>query len=435
MRPTRLELKNFLAYRETVKLDLASLHVACLTGPNGAGKSSLLDAITWAIWGKARAKSADDLLHLGQSEMYVMLDYEQEGRLYRVERTYQKRGKSGSRTELHFRLRDGDQWIALNEHAATREVEAEIIARLRLDYDTFITSAYLQQGHADAFTAKTPSKRKELLAEILGLARWDAYEAQAKEKVREYVFHQDTTRRQIADIDAELQEAPLLQQQHTALVGQVADAQVLMNQSEAAARELEYAPRALADARHNLADREQRAADLETDLNHLNDDLDRIERHRSHLYEVLSRREAIEAGLAELAQAQEALATYDAAADHYNALIQEKTRLNGQLQAIRTHLQTQHDSLRKQISTLERDVADMDAAAQEMANTEAELARLDARRANHEALTNTRQNLSTKVNQLKEDNKRYYKEMQAYRERIDKVNHLQEPFCRRAANL
>ena len=51
MLPVRLEIKNFLAYRETVVLQFDGIHLACLTGPNGAGKSSLLDAITWAVWG------------------------------------------------------------------------------------------------------------------------------------------------------------------------------------------------------------------------------------------------------------------------------------------------------------------------------------------------------------------------------------------------
>ena len=40
------------------------IHLACLTGHNGAGKSSLLDAMTWVLWGKARGRRVDDLVHL-----------------------------------------------------------------------------------------------------------------------------------------------------------------------------------------------------------------------------------------------------------------------------------------------------------------------------------------------------------------------------------
>ena len=52
MVPIKLKLRNFMAYRET-ELDFRGIHLAVLTGENGAGKSSLLDAITWALWGKA----------------------------------------------------------------------------------------------------------------------------------------------------------------------------------------------------------------------------------------------------------------------------------------------------------------------------------------------------------------------------------------------
>jgi len=46
MLPIRLELRNFLAYRNPDPLNFKDIDLACLTGPNGAGKSSLLDAMT-----------------------------------------------------------------------------------------------------------------------------------------------------------------------------------------------------------------------------------------------------------------------------------------------------------------------------------------------------------------------------------------------------
>ena len=63
MIPIRLELTNFLSYRETTVLDFDGLDLACIAGHNGAGKSSLLDAITWALFGKSRSKSDDDIVN------------------------------------------------------------------------------------------------------------------------------------------------------------------------------------------------------------------------------------------------------------------------------------------------------------------------------------------------------------------------------------
>ena len=68
MIPIKLKLRNFMAYQDA-ELNFQGLHLAALTGENGAGKSSLLDAITWVVWGKGRAKRDDEMIRLGQTEM------------------------------------------------------------------------------------------------------------------------------------------------------------------------------------------------------------------------------------------------------------------------------------------------------------------------------------------------------------------------------
>ena len=78
-------------------------------GPNGAGKSSLLDAITWALWGKARARRDEELVHLGQQDMHVQLDFEQEGTIYRVIR--RRTRKSGGSGMLDLFVVDGASFV------------------------------------------------------------------------------------------------------------------------------------------------------------------------------------------------------------------------------------------------------------------------------------------------------------------------------------
>lgn len=156
MIPVRLELQNFLAYRHPDPIDFEGLHVACLSGENGAGKSSLLDAITWTLWGKARGRSVDDLIHQGQREMRTALVFELEGLRYRVIRQRRKEGRGGS-SLLEFQVCDAvdGSWRSLSEHTL-RETEGKIVQVLRLDYETFVNSAFIAQGRADEFTAKPP---------------------------------------------------------------------------------------------------------------------------------------------------------------------------------------------------------------------------------------------------------------------------------------
>jgi exonuclease SbcC len=183
MIPVELRLHNFLAYRDPEPLLLEGIHIACLAGPNGAGKSSMLDAITWCVWGKARSNSADELIHQGQEEMQVSLVFDQAGTRYRVmrQRTAGKRGAS----LLEFQAWDGesDMWQPISE-GAIRETQAKIDHVLSLDYETFVNSAFLVQGRADEFTTKTPGQRKQVLASILGLSQWEVYEGRAKDHIQ-----------------------------------------------------------------------------------------------------------------------------------------------------------------------------------------------------------------------------------------------------------
>ena len=97
MIPVKLRLRNFMCYRDGVpELRLEGLHVACLCGANGAGKSALLDSMTWALWGKARAKSDDDLITIGRDEMEVELEFLAQGASYRVVRK-RSRGRGAGR--------------------------------------------------------------------------------------------------------------------------------------------------------------------------------------------------------------------------------------------------------------------------------------------------------------------------------------------------
>src|SRR5258708_16913524 len=96
MIPLRLELINFLAYRQPAPLDFTGIHVAVLCGENGAGKSSLLDAMTWALWGRSRAKTDTELVHQGQSEMRVEFTFALGDQACKVVRA-RRGGKSAKR--------------------------------------------------------------------------------------------------------------------------------------------------------------------------------------------------------------------------------------------------------------------------------------------------------------------------------------------------
>ncbi len=181
MIPVSLRLKNFMSYGTAAPaLDFEQFQVACLSGRNGQGKSALLDAITWSLWGEARKSSGTqkpdgELLRIGAREMQVEFVFDIEGERYRVVRSYIRSvsGKSNrSNLELHLLEAANGDYRPLTG-ASMRETQQHIDHVVGLDYDTFINSAFLLQGRSDEFTKKRPSERKDILARILNLGRYD----------------------------------------------------------------------------------------------------------------------------------------------------------------------------------------------------------------------------------------------------------------------
>lgn len=191
-----LELHNFMSYADA-RLDLSSISLACFTGENGSGKSALLDAISWVLWEQARSAS-DDLIRLGEYEMWVSLNLTVDGQIYRVRRsrslTFTKAGgRSGAKSTLDFQVydpgaafglaEDEGRWRSLNA-GSLKDTQNSLTACLGMNYDAFISSVYLCQGRADEFTLRSPAERKQVLGEILGLQLFDRLQEQAREGVR-----------------------------------------------------------------------------------------------------------------------------------------------------------------------------------------------------------------------------------------------------------
>ncbi len=158
MIPLQLTLKNFLSYREAT-LDFRGLHTACICGANGAGKSSLLEAIAWAIWGESRAAIEDDVIHSGADDVRVDFQFRYGEQTYRVIRSRQRGGKAAG---LDFQVQDGGNFLTLTGKRI-KDTQEQIDRCLKLDYKTFINSAYLRQGQADEFMKQNPSGRKQIL--------------------------------------------------------------------------------------------------------------------------------------------------------------------------------------------------------------------------------------------------------------------------------
>ena len=199
MIPLQLTLKNFLSYRDAT-LNFRGLHTACICGANGAGKSSLLEAITWVVWGKSRAATEDDVINGGAKNVRVDFDFSCNNQTYRVIRS-RPRGRSSS---LEFQIETNAGNFRTITPKGLRATQEEIISCLKLDYDTFTNSAYLRQGRADEFMLRRPSERKQVLADLLKLDRYEQLASKAKDTAKEYKGKIEQLKQNIEPLEIEL---------------------------------------------------------------------------------------------------------------------------------------------------------------------------------------------------------------------------------------
>jgi DNA repair protein SbcC/Rad50 len=324
MIPLQLELTNFLSYRQTAVLDFSGLHLACISGANGAGKSSILDAITWALFGKARSKSDDDLVNrravLDDGAAEVRFTFTLGDSVYRIIR----RKRSGKATQLELQmLADGDladgKWKTLSE-SKVRETEAAIVELLRMNYDTFINASFLLQGKADEFTTKTPGRRKEILADLLGVSQWEQYREAAGERRKTAEGALALLDGQIADIDLELDEEEsraagltAAQAARQTIADRLADKEKLLAQLRRAETAVQQQQEMVRNLAANLARAQQT-------LDSLRQTQSQRQAERAEYESILAEAEAIEAAFAAYQQAEADLQGWQSKADAYHQL-------------------------------------------------------------------------------------------------------------------
>ena len=223
MIPERLQLTGFLSYNQTVEIPFDSLDLACISGQNGAGKSSILDGITWVLFGKARG-SDEDLINSHCDTAEVILDFRYEHDHYRVQRS--KTRKKSSILEFYIQDANGT-WHPLTE-SSLRATEEKIQRILRLDYETFINASFFLQGKADQFAQQSPGDRKKILSSVLGLEVWEAYRNHTAKIIREREQTSANLNGQLKSYEEDIAREPELREQLSRLQNELQQVEELL---------------------------------------------------------------------------------------------------------------------------------------------------------------------------------------------------------------
>ena len=172
MRPTRLELEGFTAFKEATVVDLSDAEYFALVGPTGSGKSTIIDAICFALYGLVPRYESKTLvwpvITQGMSEAKVRLDFTVNGASYTAVRVVRRVGANRASTK-EARLEHDGEVIA----GTADEVSAAIEDVIGLNFDHFTKCVVLPQGEFARFLHDKPSERQEVLVRLLNLGIYD----------------------------------------------------------------------------------------------------------------------------------------------------------------------------------------------------------------------------------------------------------------------
>ena len=180
MRPLRLEMKGFGAFREKTVVDFNDVELAAFVGPTGSGKSTIIDGITFALFGvvcryddrRAVAPAINQMVN----EAQVSLEFEVDSKRYTAVRVA-RRTNSGATTK-EARLEHDSEVLA----GKANEMEPTVERILGLDFDRFTKTVVLPQGRFAAFLHDKPADRQELLRQLLGLGIYERMGRHARER-------------------------------------------------------------------------------------------------------------------------------------------------------------------------------------------------------------------------------------------------------------
>jgi DNA repair protein SbcC/Rad50 len=169
-----IELVNFISHSRT--LLAFNRGVTIFVGHNGSGKSSIIDAITFALYGQHTRKTNKNLVRRGSEVSWLNLRFSVGSKEYNA---YRRLGSNGQSQLAKFdQVLDSGNIVEKNVVSGERKqfgdsMSGEIAKTLGIDYKKLRVAAVVQQGELSSIIDSKPKEFKELLNSLIGIDRLD----------------------------------------------------------------------------------------------------------------------------------------------------------------------------------------------------------------------------------------------------------------------
>lgn len=195
MKPLKVEFQAFGPYAgyECVDFEkISSKGLFLICGKTGTGKTMILDAMTFALYGKSSGNVRDDFSAMrctnadDNVDTFVKFEFENQGKIYRFERRLEKKRKNFS-ASYNVAIKENDVFRPLSDNPKDKFLNEKAEEIIGLDYNQFIQVIILPQGKFEKLLTSNSEEKEKILTSIFGEETWQkiadkVYENAAKEK-------------------------------------------------------------------------------------------------------------------------------------------------------------------------------------------------------------------------------------------------------------
>ncbi len=181
MKPIKVEFQAFGPYVGYEMVDfeaIASKGLFLICGKTGIGKTMILDAITFALFGKSSGHGRDDFeaMRCTNAEYdkttFVKFEFENNGEYYIFERRLERKRTRLSASYNVARKDDDGVWRPLLENAKEKALNSKAVEIIGLEYEQFRQVIVLPQGQFEKLLTSNSDEKESILTSIFGEEMW-----------------------------------------------------------------------------------------------------------------------------------------------------------------------------------------------------------------------------------------------------------------------